>query len=61
MKLFKMDLVRGREGREVIVHAESEDQARAHVALRFTGWTIRSCVDLPGGPKHFVVADFETD
>jgi hypothetical protein len=56
MKLFKMDIVRRRRGKELIAHAPSELAAKAHVARKFPGWTIEHCVHISRA-AHFVIAD----
>lgn len=59
MKLFKLEVSRGRAGREVLAHAQSEEQARSVVASKFTGWEIVSCIELPERPAYFVLAELE--
>lgn len=61
-KLFKMDIRHGQDGLEVLALADSEAEARAHVASRYTGWEIENLVEIQvTGPKHFVLAELEPE
>lgn len=61
MKLFKMEIQRGNKGRELLAHAESEEQASALIWAKFSGWSILSCVELPDRPAHFTLAELVDD
>jgi hypothetical protein len=61
MKLFKFEIERGRKGKDVVVHAEDEDAARARVAKKYTGWTVRGEIHEVAGEAHFVLADLEDE
>lgn len=58
MKLFKMEIARGQDGRELVVHAGEEENARAHVAKRFKGWELTQCIEILG-EAHFTIALLE--
>ena len=62
MKLFKVEVVQleKRRGLDVVVHAADADQARGHVASKYTGWKVRNCIEIYG-PVHFVTAEWSTD
>lgn len=59
MKLFKLELERGRKGKDVLVHAETEEAAIRRALAKFTGWTVRGKVHEVTGEAHFVLADLE--
>lgn len=44
---------------EMVVHAESMEQAQAHVRSRFTKCEILNPIELDDVPKHFVVFELE--
>jgi hypothetical protein len=58
MKLFKIDIDRGRDGRALVVHAETEEAALAHVRGRFRGWSVSQLIEILG-EAHFTVALLE--
>lgn len=58
MKLFKIEIENGKLGRELVVHAEEEEDALAHVAARFKGWKVVQVVEIVG-QAHFTVALLE--
>jgi hypothetical protein len=58
MRLFKMQVERKREGREIVVHAETEEEAIAHAMKRYAGWHVTQCVEIVG-EAHFTVAFLE--
>jgi hypothetical protein len=60
MHLFKMQIDRKREGRELVVHADSPEAATAHVRRRFSGWEITDCIEILG-EAHFTIALLEPD
>lgn len=62
MRLFKFEVVnlKKRQGRDVIVYAETMQAAKARVAARFPGWEIRYPTWL-AGEMHFVISDWTTD
>lgn len=55
MKLFKVEIERKREGRDLVVHAEEEEDALARVRAKYTGWTIGRCDEVVG-EAHFTIA-----
>lgn len=55
-----MTVERGKMGRELLVHAETEEEARTHAAKRYTGWTFGECVEIIG-EAHFTIALLEPD
>ena len=57
MKLFKMTVERRREAREIVVHAESEEDAVGHALKRYAGWNISQCNEVLG-EAHFTIALF---
>ena len=59
MKLFKLELERGRKGKDVLVHAETEEAAKGRALAKFTGWQIRGAIHEVKGEAHFVLADLE--
>jgi len=60
MKLFKIEVTTKRfRVLDIVVHASSTDEARRHVASKFTGCKLSTPRELPDGPKHFVVADVD--
>lgn len=63
VKLFKMEVhtKKNRMVLDVIAHAETAEQAKAHVQKKFTGAEIRYCVDLVITPTHFVLGNWQTD
>lgn len=61
MKLFKLELERGRRGLDIIVHAETEDAARARVLGKYPGWKVRGELHEIPGPVHFVIAELDPD
>lgn len=60
VKLFKMDVVRGRKAREAIAHAETVEAAKAKVASRYPGWKISNVVEIPGA-CYFIIAEWEPE
>ncbi len=60
MRLFQMEIhrVRGRDGRVILAHFPSEEEAVKHVQDKFTGWEIRNLVEITQS-AHFQVADLE--
>lgn len=62
VKLFKIELdpPRGRNGRVVVVHAEEEEDALAHIRTRLAGWTVTRSIEIVG-EAHFTVALLEPD
>ncbi len=60
MKLFKMDVTRGSEGREIIAHFETQELAVRHVEKKFAKWTISNVREIRR-PAHFQIADFEIE
>ena len=61
MKLFKMELVRGRRGMDAIAHAETAETAetaQAIVASKYTGWQIRNCIEIPD-TSYFITAEWD--
>lgn len=55
-----MTVERGKLGREIVVHAETEEEAIAHAQKRYTGWTFGECIELIG-EKHFTISLLEPD
>ena len=53
-----MQVERKREGREIVVHAETEEEAIAHAMKRYAGWHVTQCVEIVG-EAHFTVAFLE--
>jgi hypothetical protein len=58
MRLFKMTVELGKQGREVLVHAENEEEAVSHLMKRYTGWKITESVEIIG-EAHFTIALLE--
>ena len=59
MRLFQMEVHRGRkDGRVVLAHFQTQEEAVAHVQKKFSGWEIRSLVEITQ-PAHFQIADLE--
>jgi broad specificity phosphatase PhoE len=58
MRLFQMEVHRGRDGRVLIAHFPSEDEALAHIKEEFSGWEIRSLVEITQR-AHFHIADLD--
>ena len=57
MKLFQMELHRGRrDGRVVLAHFPTRDEALAHIEKIFAGWEIRHLVEITQ-KAHFEIAD----
>lgn len=63
MKLFKLEAhtKKNRRVLDVLVHAESEDQALEHARKKFTGCELRNCIELILTPTHFVIGEWTTD
>jgi hypothetical protein len=60
MKLFKLEIARGRKGRDIVCHAVSADSAERHVQSKFRGWTVRQLVEIPRR-AHFTVFEWELE
>jgi hypothetical protein len=58
MRLFQLEVHRGRDGRVLLAHFPSEDEALAHIKEEFTGWEIRSLVEITQR-AHFQIADLD--
>ena len=59
MKLFQMQLHRGRtDTRVILAHFPSQKEALEHVNGKFAGCEIRNLVEITQ-PAHFVIADAE--
>jgi hypothetical protein len=56
MKLFKMDLVRGRKALEAVAHGETADAAKDLVRSRYTGWELQNVVEILR-EAHFIIAE----
>ena len=64
VRLFKMEVYtkKRRMVLDVIVLAESIEQAQQHVASKFTRCELRHPMEIQFvGPKHFVVGEWQTD
>lgn len=61
VKLFKMEIRTKKKSRalDVLVHADSLEQATAHVRARFPKCEIINPLELSAVPKHFVIAEYE--
>jgi len=58
MKLFQMEVHRRRDGRLLLAHFATLEDALRHVKERFSGWEIRNLVEITQ-PAYFEVADPE--
>ena len=58
MKLFKLELTRGRRGLEAIAHTDTAEAARARVASKYTGWDITNVLEIKAA-CHFVIAELD--
>ena len=60
MRLFQMELRngRGRDGRVILAHFPTEEEAVRHVKAKFSGWEIRHLVEITQR-AHFQIADLE--
>jgi hypothetical protein len=58
MRLFQMEVrpARGRDGRVIVAHFPTEEEALEHVKKKFAGWEIRNLVEITQS-AHFQVAD----
>jgi hypothetical protein len=56
MKLFKLEIHRGRRGRELLAHFATEKLAVERVRGKFPGWEIRNVVEIDH-EAHFQIAD----
>lgn len=57
MKLYLVDVVTRTKLLEVLVHAESAEQARGHVASKFPRCKLQNMRELEPVSKHFVIAE----
>lgn len=63
MILFKAEVQTKQKRRalEVIVHAESLEDAKAYLAGKFPGCTTSNWIELDYVPKYFIVAELEPE
>ncbi len=64
MKVFLLELCRidgdlNTARLQVLAIADDEDQARAHVLPRFTGWSVERSSEVEQRPVHFVLGELE--
>ncbi|HEX2648927.1 MAG TPA: hypothetical protein VHN19_03210 [Burkholderiales bacterium] len=60
MKLFQMEVRRQKDGRVILAHFPSQEEAVSHVKAKFTGWEIRNLVEITQS-AHFQIADLERE
>jgi len=60
VKLFKIELCRGRKGLEAIAHADSTQAALRLVQSKYTGWRIDTVIEIPGS-AYFITAELEPE
>jgi hypothetical protein len=58
MRLFHMQIHRRRDGKVVLAHFSSQDEAIEHIKETFPGWEIRSLVEITQA-AHFQIADLD--
>ena len=59
MRLFQLEVHRGRkDGRVILAHFATQEEAVDHVREKFSGWEIRSLVEITQ-PAHFQIADLD--
>jgi hypothetical protein len=56
MKLFQMEVHRTRDGRVLLCHFPTQEDALAHVKKKFYGWEIRNLVEITQA-AYFQIAD----
>lgn len=61
MKLFQMEVHRGRkDGRVILAHFPSREEALDHVQKKFAGWEIRNLVEITQ-KAHFQISGEEAE
>ena len=60
MKAFCVEVVRDRRMQEMVVVAESAEDAKARALKRRSDWHVRECVELSAG-SYFTVSDWDLD
>ena len=58
MKLFQMEVHRSRDGRVLLCHFPTQEEALEHVRQKFSGWEIRNLVEITQR-AHFGISDLD--
>lgn len=61
MNLYRAEVQTKRRTLEVVVHAYTLEDARAHLASKFKGCEISGWKELDDGVRHFTVAELEEE